>query len=809
MGIAVSTGIDTANKSALNGFKYSMDAVTGKAVGHIISPSSGIESKFYFDLRKNGIKNISPVVETSVKVKNRTYILFGTDPFASQALESRYEKIEYLEGKGITSLISDKNSVIISEKAANDLGLNLGDIIFLDTGNKEYKALIIGIIKKNKNAIIYDNIILTDISSAQEITKKNRTISRVDIFDEDTKLKIEPYLKNGLKYINAKSRSDTTRQMVEAFQINLSALSLLALIVGLYLIYNTMSFSIVRRQSTIGIYSSIGVYNKEIFLLVIIEALMLGIPGTIIGLLMGLGLAKGLVFLVSRSLNDLYFALSVSSIDIELMIFIKGLLLGTFASVLAGLKPAFEAVRLPAAFSMKRSFQEERLQKRIPVFILIGSIMLIITGIIISIDTKNLLIGYSSFGPLIIGFTLLAPIIIILSVNFFSYFFRKSPIIYRMGINSIYTSLSRTGIAITALALAVSASVGVSITINSFRNTVLDWLDQRIGADLYISAPGLISLRNDTPVPDFLLDEIKKIDEVKRINFYREKEIFLNDKKVRAAGISFEKEDQKRFKFIKGGKKADWENFEKGSGVFVSEPFALKNSIKTGKNLNIPTISGLKKYKVMGIYTDYSSDQGVVSFDYDEFSKIFNTNELSGISIFLKDKKDIERVRKKIVNLSLNEKLIISSNLEIRKTSMEIFDRTFAVANILQIISIIVAFTGIVSALMSLMLEKSKEIGTLRALGFYPSQIRKKIHIQTLFMGIISGLMSLPLGHIFSWLLINVINKRAFGWSLDFAFSLEVIIKALLVSIIASIAAGIYPAFKMSKISPAQALREE
>ena len=422
IGIAVSSGIDLANKSALNAFKYSMKTITGDAVGHIVSPNMKIEAGRYFKLRSLGFRKISPVIEASVKAGNRTYILFGTDPFSFSGLSKRFSDIDYLKGKDISSLISEPGSVIISEAAAESLKLNPGDNFLLDTGKKTKKVKLYGIIKKTPNTLSYDHIIITDISTAQEITENYDFISRIDIFDKETFGKAGGFAGKDLSIIKSSSRSETTEQMVEAFQINLSALSLLALVVGLYLVYNTMTFSVVRRQTTTGIYRAVGVYKREIFFVIILEALFLGLPGTIAGLLFGFLLGKGLIFLVSRTLNDLYFAMTVNSVSLSYTIIIKGFLLGTVASAAAGIKPAFEAVNLPVAFSLKRSFQESSLRKKLPLFALAGIIMLIITILIILIDTKNIIIGYASFVPLITGFTLLAPFMIIGIVKSFIFF---------------------------------------------------------------------------------------------------------------------------------------------------------------------------------------------------------------------------------------------------------------------------------------------------------------------------------------------------------------------------------------------------
>ncbi|MGM0419150.1 MAG: ABC transporter permease [Thermodesulfobacteriota bacterium] len=808
LGIAVSTGIDTANQSTLKAFKYSMNAVTGNAAAHIINTGSDIDSSYYFKLRNLNFRNISPVIEEPVKVKKNTFILFGTDPFASSSIQSRFSGIEFIKGKNIASLISDKNGVIISQKTSENMNLDPGDSFFIEDSGKKHKVKVYGVIKAKSGRINYDHIILADISTAQEILGKD-TISRIDIFDKKDEKKLKKIISENHIIISSESRSNTTEQMISSFQINLSALSLLAIIVGFYLIYNTMSFSVVRRHRTLGIYKCLGVYKKEIFLIILFESLLLGIPGTIAGLLLGFSISKGLVLLVSKSLNDLYFAMSVNSVTPDFMVFSKGLALGLAASAAAGLKPAIEAMQLPAAFSMKRSSQEERIKSKISVYSFLGIVMLFITIIMISIDTKSIIWGYSSFIPLIAGFTLLSPLAVVFCVKIFSFINFSSSLIHKMGLKSVTESLSRTVSAITALALAVSATIGVGLTIASFRTTVFDWLDKRLGADVYISAPSLISLKNDNPLKPYLLDEIKKIQEIDKINYYREKDVYLNDKKILATGFSLHEDDRSRFDFTEKTSKNIWKDFLEGKGVIITEPFAVKNDLKPGMHLKFDLNNKENKYKILGIYTDYSSDQGRVSFSYDEFSRLFKINDISGISLFLKNNSDFETIKNKIINASKGEQLIINSNSALKKNSMKLFDQTFAIAGILQAISIIVAFTGIVAALMSIMLEKEKEIGVLRAIGFYSTEIKIKVYIQTFYMGLISAIMAIPLGHIFSWILINIINKRAFGWSIDFSISYTIILQSLLVAVLGALAAGIYPASKMSKIIPAHALREE
>ena len=192
------------------------------------------------------------------------------------------------------------------------------------------------------------------------------------------------------------------------------------------------------------------------------------------------------------------------------------------------------------------------------------------------------------------------------------------------------------------------------------------------------------------------------------------------------------------------------------------------------------------------------------------YRKYYNDSLLSGLAVFVKDKSKIEEVMD-LMRLAAGKDIdfIVRSNRSLIDSSVEIFDRTFLITNVLQLLAIIVSFIGILSALMALQLEKARELGVLRAIGMIPSQLWKMVIIQTGLMGLIAGVLAIPFGNILAYILIDIINRRSFGWSIDYFFIPEYAVQGVLISIFAAILAGIYPAYKMSKSSPSSALREE
>lgn len=817
MGVAIVVSIDIANFSSSKAFDLSMNAVAGKATHQIIGTSEGIPDSFYTYLRiEKGYKNIAPVIETYVSLfdtNKKVFKLLGVDFFAERPFR------DYLSGASVSidgelkDFLTKPNSIILSQESLKSLGKSIGDTIPVLINGTERNLFIAGLItedEQNKSAL--ENLFISDIATAQELTNKIGAVDYIDIIisNEGEETKINNLLPDGFALQKSGSRSQTAEQMLEAFNINLTSLSLLALIVGLFLIYSTMTFSVVQRKVLIGTLRSIGVTSNEISRIILREALIIGIIGTIFGFTLAYFISKFLIVFISQTINDLYYVVSVREIYISPMIIIKGASLGIIATILSAIKPAKEASSVHPRSAMIRSEQESSLLKKVPAMSIAGVVFIFIGAVVLYIPSKNIWLSYFGILPIIIGFALSTPVIIIIVEKIFSPIYKKLfGITGKMASRSIIQNISRTYIAIAALALAVAATVGVGTMISSFRSTVINWLEARLNADVFISAPSLISRRNDAVLSEEILTKIKSLDGVKDINFYREIEIFQEGKRYHIIATGLSKRSYPGFQFKEGNPDEVWNLFENGE-IFLSEPFAYKYDLNVGSVLSLKTDYGKKDFRVAGIYYDYASDQGLITINYDHFKKYWKTEGVSGISIFVDDGSSINTVKEKIQSIETNgQQLVVRTYKFLRDSSIEIFDRTFLIAKVLQILSVIVAFIGILSSLMSLQLERKRELGILRANGLLPSQLFKIVNLQTLLMGFTAGVLALPLGNILAAILVYIINKRSFGWTMQFEILPSIMLEAMIVSLAAALLAGIYPGYKMSKTSPVNALREE
>jgi putative ABC transport system permease protein len=380
-------------------------------------------------------------------------------------------------------------------------------------------------------------------------------------------------------------------------------------------------------------------------------------------------------------------------------------------------------------------------------------------------------------------------------------------IILKIASRNIGRSLSRTGVAIASLMIAVSVIVGVGTMVGSFRSTVVAWLSNTIRSDLYIRPANDLGEAFDSRLKS-LLEEIEGVDRVYGI---RSRQIAFGPY-ANSILVSLDRDTAKREWLWQMTGEQELETlFEQGS-AFVSEPFAWKHRIqgKPGINLILDTDDGPKQFPVAGIFRDFSSEQGVIVINDRTYRRYWHDNKLFGLSLVLKQAVEPGFVQKQIESTIGNRyNIVIRSDQGLRNAAIEVFDRTFTITLALQILAGLVAFIGVLNTVMSLMLERSREIGVLRANGMTLSQLWRMVLMESGLIGLLAGVFALPLGTLMAWILVFIINKRSFGWTLDFVLDPNIYLQAVAIALIAALLAGIYPVAAMIRKPVAELLRTE
>jgi putative ABC transport system permease protein len=266
----------------------------------------------------------------------------------------------------------------------------------------------------------------------------------------------------------------------------------------------------------------------------------------------------------------------------------------------------------------------------------------------------------------------------------------------------------------------------------------------------------------------------------------------------------------RQFRFLSGSSGAVWPAFQNGGAVIVSEPYAYRHGLGVGSALRLGTDRGERAFPVAGVFADYGSDQGVVMMSRRTYEAYWDDRAVSSLGLLLEPGADMETAMAALrARAGGDQDLVIRSNRALRDASLEIFDRTFAITAVLRILATAVAVIGVLSALMALQLERAREIGVLRAQGLAPGEVWRLVLTETGLLGATAGTLAVPVGIALALVLIHVINRRAFGWSIETTVSAGVLLQAVGLAVIAALAAGAYPAWRMARTPPAPALREE
>ncbi|OJH42219.1 FtsX-like permease family protein [Cystobacter ferrugineus] len=821
LGVAVVVSIDLANASALRAFERSTDTVTGRATHQLVGGPSGVPETVYRDLRLlPGAPVSAPMVEGSVRARSgdqRPLTVLGVDPFAEGPFRSYVP-----QGGGqvdMGTFLTEPGAALLTERTARALEVKAGDALRVAVEGVEKRLRVLAVLTPGDegSARAMEGLVVTDIATAQELFDQEGRLSRIDLRlpegaqAEASLERLRPLLPEGVEVVRPRARGNAVAQMTRAFRTNLTALSLLALVVGTFLIYNTMTFSVVQRREQLGRLRALGVTRNELFALVLGEAGVLGAVGTVAGVLLGILLGRGLVELVTRTINDLYLSVSVRGLALEPFTLGKGLVLGLGATLAAALRPAWEAARSAPALTLRRSTLEDVAHGRAPRLALTGVAVLAAGVGLLALPTRELLPAYAGLFSVLLGASLLVPwLTALLAQGAAGPLGGAFGLLGRMAARGVTASLSRTAVALAALMVAVATTVGVGLMVTSFRGTVADWLGSSLVADIYVSPPSLVARRGGAAFQPGLAERVRTTPGVASSSTMRTAQVRVDGVPTDVRAVDFGETPTRPYRFKEGDAARVWKELEAADTVLVSEPFASHRGVGLGSRVELATDGGPASFRVVGVYFDYGSDAGTVMMPRSTWLHHFRDETVSGVALYAAPEQDVDalvaRVRERV---GTEQMLDIRSNRTLRETSLEVFDRTFTITHVLRLLAIGVAFVGVLSALMALQLERAREFAVLRATGLTPRQLWALVSLQTGLLGALAGLFSLPLGVALAYVLVHVINQRSFGWTLQLVVAPPVLFQALGLALLAAALAGLYPSWKMSRANPARALREE
>ena len=808
-GVAVIIAVDLANGSARLAFLESLETMTGRATHQLVGGPAGVDETLYTALRtQHGYTDLAPVVEADAVLADsdgeRVLTLFGADLFAERALR------DYRFNLGDTSgdfedlfdrFLTDPSSVVVAEQTAEQLGLRPGESFTVLVRGRERQASLAATFAEHGRLGAY---LLTDIATAQEWLDAPGRLSRIDLrLDEEQIAPLTALLPDDNRLLPAASRTRSTLEMTDAFMLNLNAMSLLALIVGLFLIYNSAGFTVLQRRPLIGTLRALGVTRRQVLLLILGEAAVLGAIGGLVGVLLGTWLGEQLLFFVTQSINDLYFRLAVSSVRLGALTPIKGLAAGVAAALIAAAVPALEAAGYPPRLTLARSTLEAKAGRALPRLAAAGLVLIALALATLIASDTSLPAGLTALLLLILGFALIVPWIVTqLAALLAPLADRLGGVTARLAVAGIAASLSRTGVAVTALAVAVSATIGVSVMVDSFRTSVKTWLERTLSADVYLGLPS-------GGIDRGLIEAVTAHDRVEAYSTSRRSLLFDGGRPIRLIAMRMAPGSYGGIDILDADPAAVWPRWQHEDAVLVSEPYAYRNGI--GDAVTLPTEAGRRRFIVLATFQSYDINGSGVLMNRSVFDRHWTDSRIDSLGLYLGDAGRADEFVADLKTLArrFDQHVFANSNASIRELSLSIFDRTFIITDILYWLTVGVAIVGIFGAMFALQLERARELGLLRSLGMTRSELSGNVAVQTGTIGALAGLAAIPLGLAMAWVLIEVINRRAFGWRIAIDVAPGFVAGGVLLAIAAALVGGAYPAWRAGNTQAALAMREE
>lgn len=807
LGVAVVVAVDLAGQSAAGSFHASVDSLTGKT-DLSITATGGVDEQLLGKLVQLPYPFVfTPRIESFAFLQGRGEAIpfIGVDLIAqAQKAGSSGDPAQQIAGSTVW--------------VSSTLKRHRGDHLTVLINDRLHTFTVAGVIPGSGDSAA-SNVILADIGLAQAVTGKVGKIDAIDVLtpSSETLEHWRDLLRQNLPATVSVepqgSRTDANRKMLSAFRWNLHVLSYIALVVGGFLIYNTISISVVRRRTDIGIVRALGGTRGFIAAGFLSEALFFAVTGTAVGLLLGRLLATAAVGLIGSTVQSLYVSSVPGPIAFTWSAALTGISLGLGISLLAALAPAFEASLISPIEAMARGREQYVAALRSRRTLGWAAAMLLVGTFA---ATRGPVYGkplwaYLSVVLLIAGTSLIIPNLV---AFFAAYTYKLLQTLLGvealLAMRSLRASIGRTSVLTAALATAVAMTAAIGIMVGSFRETVWLWMDNQLKADFYLRPAGGSGADQYPTMDAAICDRLATIPGVAAIDRFRGYPITFEGLPATFAGSETSRvPDLSSTRFLPGEDRAAiFAKLPTGDFAVVSEPFANKHNVHVGSVLSVPLGGAVRDLQVLGIYYDYSTERGFLMVDRQTLLRYLPDPAVSNLALYLKPGADAAAVRRQIDDILSGHAVLVFANANLRRAAIAVFDRTFRITYALEAVAVFVAVMGIAGSLLAMVIDRRREFGLLSFLGAAKPQIRKIILCEAGLLGLLANLIGLVLGTALSLILIFVINKQSFGWTIQFHWPIALLLGALSGIYIATILAGLYPASIATRMNPMEVIHE-
>jgi len=791
VGIAAGIGVVTGVALLRGTLVESLDAVSAELVGQravvVRHPSGRLPLERFAELaRAPGAPDLVPVVRVPVSAGDLQLELVGLDPFGA------VRSLAGTDGVTLSTAFFEATEggapAVFSRSTLDLLDADPGDVVRLDFRGEPVTVQATAALR-GRPAL--DRRVLMDISEAQALVDGQGWISEI-LAPGDAAGWVRKQVDDTLLVTTASRQRASARNLTRGMRANLTAMSLLALATGLFVVYSVLSFLMVQRRRTFGMLRALGMTHRRLARMLVGEVLVIAAIGGLLGLVAGTMLSDQLLKLIASPVAEVYGQLAPATTNPGLLLYAGIWLAGLAAAAVVTLPIVREALAIPPG----RIVRAAGVRRLPPGRVVALSLLLLAAGLAWVVLDQRLVAALGGLFLVLAGLIVLIPMIGFGLVHALAGLGRKG--LAGRALRLLESARGRLSPALAALSLALALAVGMGMMILGFRDAVGDWVTKLLRADVYVTVEGR-ALQPAEVERIGAMDAVRALSSVRRVT--------LED------GTAMTAYDMNREAFdgmekLAGDPERAWPAFRDGTGVMLTEPLARKRGLTAGDRIELPAPSGVKEMPVVAVIRDYSSEQGFVAASDDLYLRWFEDRTVDNLGVYLVDGRSPDAFGEAVARMLPDDSVDWITPADVRRESLAVFDRTFRISWALATLVGLIALVALTSALLAQGLERSREYATLRALGLPPGGLFRLVTIQSGGLTLVALITALPLALLIHYALSLLIQPRAFGWSVPAGWPpLEPVWLVVPAALALGALTGLYPAWRIGRRPMVEHLR--
>lgn len=804
LGVALGVGsvlsIRILDQGALGAFEGTVRAVSGDAALTVVGSGPTFPEELYpAVLADPGVAAAVPLTRTEASVEGGPPLfleVLGVDLLAPVRLPVQGARGE------VAGALGSPGWIAVTPELATERGWKVGDPVRVSAGGRRATLRIGALVDfRRVSPLASRRLAVMDIAGAQALLGPAGRLHQVDVFlapgadAAEVAARLQSRLGPAVRVTTPEQRVAEASGLLAAFRMNLTALSLISLFVGGFLVYGSTQAAMVRRREEIGVLRCLGATRGQVLSLLLGEALLLGAAGTALGIPLGWAAARLGLKDVSATVQNLYLLEGIDRVALTPTLLALAAVLGVAGSLAGALLPALDVSRRDPRALLATLTLEERASRAAWPLLAAGFAAPALAAVAyLALGQGRPWAGFLVALGILAALPLAAPALV-LGLGRLG---RPRRFSFGWGARTLALHLQSSAVAVGALSVAVAMLTGITVMVTSFRSTVVDWLDGTLHADLYVTTPTWSRARGEARLSSLVLDRIERDPEAARIDRLRQTFVRMGGRRVPVVGVDAALPGgASRVSVIDGDAAEAFRRVLAGEAL-VSEPLARREGLRAGRPVRLPGVDGSVDLPVAAVYREYGSESGTVLLDLGTFARLFGEGAPSSAALYLRAGASAEAAADRLRAALAEEAVVIRTNRSLRAEVIAIFEQTFAVTRLLQAMGLVVAVAGVVLTLLTAARERRAEVALYRALGATRQQAFQVFAGKGLAIAGLGVGLGLPGGAALAWVLVRLVNRDFFGWTLQLDWPLGLLAMQALTILGAGFVASIYPAARAS-----------